>query len=89
MENEIIHGLYATYTNAQCRCPECRKAAADYMRNYRKTATGKTQARYHQALSNRRSQIAIQWIKENHPDKWESICAIASQETESKLKEEY
>jgi hypothetical protein len=47
------------------------------MRNYRKTSVGKSQARFHQVVANKRSQIAIQWIKENHPEQWDKICSRA------------
>lgn len=77
MADELNHGLYATYTNAKCRCSECKKAAAEYMRGYRKTSTGKDNAKFHQIVANKRSQIAIKWIKENHPEQWDKICLRA------------
>jgi hypothetical protein len=77
MADEVEHGLYATYTNLKCRCELCRKAAAEYMRGYRKTSVGKSQARFHQIVANKRSQIAIKWIKDNHPEQWDKICMRA------------
>jgi hypothetical protein len=77
MADKLNHGLYATYTNAKCRCDDCKDAAAKYMRDYRKTSIGKSQARFHQIVANKRSQIAIKWIKRNHPEEWDKICARA------------
>jgi hypothetical protein len=77
MADEIIHGLYATYTNTKCRCSLCKKAAAEYMRGYRKTSVGKNNAKFHQIVANKRSQMAIKWIKENHPEQWDKICSRA------------
>lgn len=77
MADEIIHGLYATYTNTKCRCSLCKNAAAEYMRSYRKTSVGKSQARFHQIVANKRSQIAIKWVKTNHPEQWSKISAKA------------
>jgi phage FluMu protein Com len=77
MADEIVHGLYATYTNLKCRCPRCRKAAAKYMQAYRKTSVGKSQAKFHQVVANKRSQMAINWIKVNHPEQWDKICSKA------------
>lgn len=84
MEPEIVHGLYATYTNIKCRCTECKQAAAEYMRAYRKTSAGKSQARFHQVVANKRSQIAIQWVKNNHPQEWAKICEQALQGLDKK-----
>ena len=39
--NPMKHGLQSTYHNHGCRCQPCRKAAADYMREYRRR-TGQT-----------------------------------------------
>jgi hypothetical protein len=86
MEPEVTHGLYATYTNMKCRCTECKQAAAEYMRGYRKTSTGKSHARLHQIVANKRSQIAVQWIKEQHPDRWANICQEALQSLENNEK---
>ena len=87
MADEIVHGLYATYTNLKCRCPECRKAAAGYMRAYRKTGVGKEQARFHQIVANKRSQLAIKWVKENHPEQWDKICTRALKTIEKQNRE--
>ncbi len=38
---------------------------------------GKSQARFHQIVANKRSQIAINWIKQNHPEQWDKICLKA------------
>ena len=77
MADKIEHGLYATYTNVKCRCQSCREAASEYMRAYRKTPIGKSQAKFHQIVANKRSRIAIQWIKKNHPEQWDKICSQA------------
>ena len=34
------HGKYTTYTNHECRCAKCRKAAQDYFREWRRTHKG-------------------------------------------------
>lgn len=47
------------------------------MRAYRKTSVGKDNARFHQVVANKRSQMAIKWIKENHPAQWDKICSKA------------
>jgi len=47
------------------------------MRKYRKTGVGKEQARFHQIVANKRSQLAINWVKDNHPEQWDKICARA------------
>ena len=41
LPDHVAHGLGA-YMNWGCRCPECRKAQAERMRNYRKTQSDKT-----------------------------------------------
>lgn len=79
MENQqqVVHGLYATYTNLSCRCDLCRASAAEYMRSYRKTNSGKVNARRWQALANERGKLAIQWMKDNNPSEWEEIVKKA------------
>jgi hypothetical protein len=57
------------------------------MRGYRKTATGKSQARFHQIVANKRSQIAINWVKKNHPDQWDKICSQALKIVEKQERE--
>ena len=47
------------------------------MRGYRKTAVGKDNAKFYQIVANKRSQMAIKWIKDNHPEQWDKICARA------------
>ena len=47
------------------------------MRGYRKTSVGKNNAKFHQIVANKRSQMAIKWIKENHPEQWDKICSKA------------
>lgn len=71
------HGTYNSYTNRKCRCELCTKAARDYMRKYRKTAKGRTNTRYYAVLGSRRAQLAANWVKENHPDVWQSLSKKA------------
>jgi hypothetical protein len=47
------------------------------MRSYRKTNSGKVNARRSQALANERGKLAIQWIKDNNPVEWEEIVKKA------------
>jgi len=57
------------------------------MRSYRKTTVGREQARFHQVVANKRSQLAINWIKENHPEQWDKICARALRVVEKQNRE--
>ena len=74
MEKKINHGTYAAYTNKRCRCDECRQAASEYMRQYRKTESGRARSRLYTHISAKRNSRAAAWIKENHPQVWEQIC---------------
>ncbi len=69
----IKHGTYNAYTNGGCRCGQCRKAASEYMRQYRSTTKGKQTQRYYTVLGNKKAQLASQWIQQNRPDVWEMI----------------
>jgi hypothetical protein len=78
MENEnpsVKHGTYASYTNRKCRCDECKTAAREYMREYRKTDSGRERSRLYTHIATKRSNKAAAWVKENHPDVWEKICS--------------
>lgn len=74
----IKHGTYNAYTNGGCRCDQCRKAASEYMRQYRSTAKGKQTQRYYTVLGNKKAQLASQWIQQNRPDIWEMISKKAT-----------
>jgi len=72
--NEVNHGTYAAYTNKKCRCQECKTAASEYMRAYRRTEGGRSRTRLYTHLSAKRNTKAAQWVKQNHPDVWQVIC---------------
>ena len=71
------HGTYNSYTNGKCRCDACTKAAREYMREYRKTAKGRSNSRYYSVLGSRRAQLAATWVRTNHPEVWESLSKRA------------
>ena len=75
MDEEIKHGTYAAYTNKKCRCEECKSAARQYMREYRKTEGGRARSRLYTHIATKRNGKAASWVKENHPDVWEKICS--------------
>lgn len=72
--NHITHGTYASYTNRKCRCEDCKAAASEYMRKYRKTESGRSRSRLYTHLSAKRNSKAAKWVKDNRPDIWEKIC---------------
>ena len=72
------HGTYTSYTNGKCRCEACRKAASDYMKQYRSTTKGRQTQRYYTVLGNKKAQLASQWVQKNRPDVWETISKKAS-----------
>jgi len=74
MMKEINHGTYAAYTNSKCRCEECKEAAREYMRKYRKTESGRQKTRFYTHLSTKRNNRAAAWVRKNHPDIWQNIC---------------
>lgn len=74
MEEEVKHGTYAAYTNRKCRCEECKFAAREYMRQYRKTETGRQKTRFYTHLQTKRNNRAAKWVRANHPEIWEQIC---------------
>jgi hypothetical protein len=80
MQNEesIKHGTYAAYTNRKCRCEECKIAAREYMREYRKTESGRARSRLYTQVGTKRNARASAWLKTNRPDVWENICAEIS-----------
>lgn len=81
MSNEpkpIKHGTYAAYTNKKCRCEECKTAAREYMRKYRKTDSGRTRSRLYTQITTKRNSRAAAWVRENHPDVWNTICSEIS-----------
>lgn len=72
------HGTYNSYTNGKCRCDECRTAAREYMRKYRTTNKGRSNSRYYAVLGSRRAQLAAKWVRQNHPEVWESLSKKAA-----------
>jgi hypothetical protein len=76
--NAVRHGTYAAYTNKKCRCEECKTAAREYMRDYRKTESGRARSRLYTHIATKRNNKAAAWVKENHPDVWEKICSEIS-----------
>lgn len=82
----INHGTYNGYTNRKCRCSDCKHAASEYMRRYRKTSHGAATTKYYAVLSVKRAQLAAQWVKENMPDVWQEIARDAAKQVD---KEKY
>lgn len=74
MTPDAKHGTYSCYTNTKCRCEPCKKAAADYMRTYRKTENGRAKTRKYTHLQAKRNTQAAVWVRKNHPDIWKQIC---------------
>lgn len=74
----IKHGTYTAYTNGKCRCDLCRRAASEYMKQYRSTDKGKQTQRYYTVLGNKKAQLASQWIQKFRPDVWETISKKAT-----------
>jgi hypothetical protein len=83
------HGTSRGYCYYKCRCHDCTKAQREYLRKYRATSAGAARTRLNNKLSDVRKQFAAEWVKENHPDIWNSICANAEMHpTFLKYKEE-
>jgi hypothetical protein len=38
LTDKVTHGTPSTYTNYGCKCPECRRAWAEYRAGYRRPA---------------------------------------------------
>jgi len=77
-------GTYTSYTKGKCRCAKCRKAASNYLREYRKTAKGNSARRFYHAVTVQRSLLAAKWIKTNMPNIWDEITEEARAITASK-----
>lgn len=56
------------------------------MRQYRTTDVGKSQAKYHQALSMRRFRLAVKWVRKNHPAVWDDISQKAVKDVKSQFR---
>lgn len=63
------HGSIASYTNDQCRCPDCRTAWREYRRSHRQPPT----------TSSGRAVVAraaaVDQLIANHPDEWAELHA--------------
>ncbi len=47
-QTQVTHGTVRAYTALSCRCPECRQAHTDYMRDYRRRRKATGHQRGHQ-----------------------------------------
>jgi hypothetical protein len=61
----------STYKNHACRCDGCRRAQADSVADSRRKSPRLG------AVSSKRQQIAVRWIRDNHPDVYATLTEQA------------